>query len=152
MIMRRLLSVLGLAVLGTFAAPAAAQNCIGGVSEGQIVLPGGGLAGTVNGALIIGHTGPTVFLFHGTLSELPPTSLGERRGVIDGLLFDGSNVPRYQVRGRWFASGFGQGFFRCIVFELGPNGNRVGRIGGQFPPPPGPLAFSPYKGNWVICP
>jgi hypothetical protein len=38
-----------------------------------------------------------------------------------------------------------------VVFELGPNGKRVGRVGGKFPPPPGPLAFSPYEGAWLIC-
>jgi hypothetical protein len=152
---RRSFFALALALVATLtlgAAPVRAQGCQSGSSIGEISLPGGGLPGVIRGELIIGQTGPTVFLLDGTLSELTPTPLGNRHGIIDGVLSDGTGTVQYLVRGRWFADGLGQGFFRCVVLELGPNGQRVGRIGGSFPPPPGPLGGSGWQGVWIICP
>jgi hypothetical protein len=144
------LALVAALTLGT--APARAQGCQGGTSIGELILPGGGSLGVIRGELIIGQTGPTVFLFDGTLTELNPTPLGNRRGIIDGVLSDGTGTVQYLVRGRWFADGLGQGFFRCVVLELGPGGKRVGRIGGNFPPPPGPLGSSGCEGLWILCP
>ena len=153
MLNRRTLLALGLLLVTAFGtAPAVAQNCNGGVTFGQINLPNtAGIAGSIQGQLIIGHTGPTIYAFQGTLTELPPTAVGNRRGIIDGMLFDSAATPKFLVRGRWFADARGNGFFRCIIFTLTTVPQRVGRIGGQFPASVGPNAPASYLGNWVVC-
>jgi hypothetical protein len=150
MLQARLFGILGALLVALCAPRAAAQTCIGGVTLGQITLPGPAALGSLEGQLIIGHTGPTLYKLSATVMELSPNPAGLRTGTIDGILFD-ANAASFLVRGRWFADALGQGYFRCVVLELGPGGKRVGRVGGKFPPPPGPLASSPFDGAWSIC-
>jgi hypothetical protein len=150
MLQKRLIGILVALLLALCAPRATAQTCASGVTLGTITLPPPGAVGSIEGQLILGHTGPTVYKLMGALKATHSTPAGAHAGVIEGVLFD-ANAPSHLVRGRWFADAQGQGYFRCIVFELGPAGARVGRIGGKFPPPPGPLASSPFQGMWLVC-
>jgi len=156
MLTRRSLIGLGLLVLGALgAAPAAAQtqNCIGGVTAGNVQLPAAGMPGMVQGDLIIGSTGPTVFQFRGMLNELAPTPAGHRRGGIQGVLLDGNGMPQFRVLGRWIAGPNGEGVFRCVIRRILPSGAVgpiVGRMRAKFTH--GSVASGAYDGHWAICP
>ena len=156
MLTRRSLIGLGLFVLGTLAAaPATAQtqNCIGGVTDGNVALPVAGTPGMVQGDLRIGATGPSVFQFKGMLNELAPTAAGHRRGGIQGALLDGNGMPQFRVLGRWVAGPSGKGVFRCVIRRILPSGQIgpiVGRMRAKFTH--GATTPGAYEGQWAICP
>jgi hypothetical protein len=156
MLTRRSLISLGLFVLGSLGAvPATAQsqNCIGGVTAGNVQLPAAGMPGMVHGDLRIGSTGPSVFQFKGMLNELAPTPAGHRRGGIKGVLLDGNGMRKFRVLGRWVAGPNGEGVFHCFIRRILPSGQVgpiVGRMRARFTH--GASASGAYEGHWTICP
>jgi hypothetical protein len=146
----RLFACLALLLLATGSARA---QCIGGATDGSWNLPVGNVAGSAEGDVRIGQTGPSLFKLHATLiGQLHPAT--PFQGVVDGFLDPlTATQPGYQVRGRWFADPVtGEGYFRCVLITLGAHPEVVGRIGGKFSDPPSYTEIGQYTGSWSVCP